>query len=80
VQKSENLLRRKWQSLSKLVAMVGGFLLMIGIILLGVAVLALFGYCDASMLLQNKYVLIFALIMAAVGLLDTFSAIIMARW
>jgi hypothetical protein len=77
---SEYLLRRKWRGLSKLVAMVGGFLILIGIILLGAAVLALFGYYDASMLLQNKYLLTFALAMVAVGILDTFSAIIMARW
>ncbi len=77
---SECFLRRKWQGLPKLVAMVGGFLIMIGIILLGVAVLALIGYLNAGVLLENKYLLTFALVMAAVGLLDTFSAIIIARW
>ena len=64
----------------KLVAMIGGFLILVGIILLGIAALALFGYLNVGMLLENKYLLIFALVMVVVGLLDTFSAIVIARW
>jgi len=71
---------RRWKGLPKLVAMIGGFLIMLGIILLGMATLALSGYLDVGMLLQNKYLLIFAIVMVAVGLLDTLSAIVIARW
>ena len=53
---------------------------MVGIILLGVAALALSGYLNVGMLLERKYLLTFALVMVAVGLLDTFSAIVIARW
>jgi len=75
----ENLVRR-WQGLPKLVAMIGGFLILAGIILLGVAALALFGYLDVGMLLERKYLLTFAIAIVVIGLLDTFSAIIIARW
>lgn len=64
----------------KLVAMIGGFLILAGIILLGVAALALFGYLDVGMLLERKYLLTFAIAIVVIGLLDTFSAIIIARW
>ena len=73
-------MRRKWQGLPKLMAMMGGFLVLVGIILLGIAALSFFGYLNVGMLLERKYLLMFALVMVAVGLLDTFSAIIIARW
>jgi hypothetical protein len=60
--------------------MMGGFLILIGIILLGIAALSLFGYLNASILLERKYLLIFAITMVVVGLLDTFTAMIIARW
>lgn len=59
---------------------VGGFLIMAGIALLGLAALALSGYLNVGLLLERKSLLTFAVVMAAVGLLDTFSAIIIARW
>jgi len=77
---SEETLRRRWQSLPKLVAMIGGFLILTGIILLGIAALSLFGYLNVGMLLERKYLLTFALAMVVAGLLDTFSAVIIARW
>jgi hypothetical protein len=73
-------LRRKGQSLPKIVVTIGGFLVMIGIILLGIAALSLSGLLNVDLLLKNKHVLTFAVLMVAVGLLDTFSAIIIARW
>lgn len=60
--------------------MIGGFLIFIGIILLGIAALAIFGYLDIGLLLERNYLFIFAVAMVAIGLLDTFSAIIIARW
>jgi len=73
-------LLRKWQSLPKLVAIIGGFLTLMGIILLGIAALAAFGYLNVDLLLERKYLLTFAIAMIVVGLLDTFSAVIIARW
>lgn len=77
---SETLLRIKQKVLQKLIAVTGGFLILIGIILFGIAFLSLFGYLDVSILLERKYWLIFALTMVVVGLLDTFTALIIARW
>jgi len=73
-------LPRKWQGFPKLVAMASGFLILIGIILLGIAFLALFGYLNVGLLLEGKHLLTFAIAMVFVGLLDTFAAIIIARW
>jgi len=64
----------------KLVAMIGGFLILMGIILLGITILALFGYLNVGLLLEGKYLSMFAIAMVVVGLLDTFAAIIIARW
>ena len=61
-------------------AIAGGFLVMMGIILLGIAALSFSGYLNIGVLLENKYLLTFALVMVVVGLLDTFSAIIIGRW
>jgi hypothetical protein len=60
--------------------MMGGFLILAGIILLGVAALALFGFLDVGLLLNTKYILVFASGLIVVGLLDTLSAVIIARW
>jgi hypothetical protein len=60
--------------------MTGGFLMLVGMILLGLAALALSGYLNVGMMLENKYLLTFAVVMTAVGLLDIFAAVIIARW
>jgi len=77
---SEDLLRHKWRGLPKLVAIVGGFLIMTGIVLLGIAALSLSGGFDVGMLLDRKYLMMFSFSMVAVGLLDFLSAIVIARW
>jgi len=73
-------LRRKRWGLPELVAIVGGFLILSGMILLGIAILSLFGYFDVGILLERKYLLVFAIAMIAVGLFDALSAITIARW
>lgn len=73
-------LSSKRKGLRKLVAMMGGFMIFIGIVLLGIAFLGFFGYFNVSILLERKYLLIFAFAMVIVGLLDSLTAIIMARW
>lgn len=59
---------------------VGGFMIMAGIVLLGMAALAVIGYINVGMLLESKYLLMLAILLVAIGVLDTFSAIIVARW
>ena len=63
-----------------MVAMTGGILIFLGIILLGIAILALFGYFNIGMVLERKILLTFAVAMVVVGFLDTFAAMIIARW
>lgn len=53
---------------------------MMGILLLGITALALAGYLDMGLLLERGYFLAFAAVMMAVGLLDIFSAVVIARW
>jgi len=60
--------------------MIGGFLILAGIILLGIAVLATLGYLNVGIFLENKYLSMFAIAMVIVGLLDTFTAVVIARW
>jgi len=73
-------LRRKRLGLPELVAIMGGFLILSGMVLLGIAVLSLFGYLNLGILLERKYLLMFAITMIAVGLFDALSAITIARW
>ncbi|MEM2119202.1 MAG: hypothetical protein QW840_03645 [Candidatus Bathyarchaeia archaeon] len=70
----------KKRKIHKLVAVVGGFIILAGMVLLGIAALSFFGYVDVGTLLRERYVLTFAFMIAFVGLLDTFAAIIIARW
>lgn len=71
---------RKKQRMHKLVAIVGGFTILAGMVLLGVASLSFFGYLDVGMMLREKYMLTFAIMLTVLGLLDAFAAIIIARW
>lgn len=64
----------------KVVAMIGGLLILIGIVMIGIAALAVSQFLDVSALLDRKNLLVFALAMAAAGLLDTCAAVIIARW
>jgi len=73
-------LRRRWRSLPKVVAIVGGFSILMGVVLLGIAVLAFFGYLNVGILLERRYLLPFAFSIITVGLLDTFVAAIVGRW
>lgn len=60
--------------------MIGGTLILSGLLLFGLSTLVLFGYSEISLLLEERYLGIFALILVIVGMLDTFSAIIISRW
>lgn len=70
----------KLKGLPRLVVIVGGFLIMAGMILLGMVALTMIEQLNVGMLLEGKYVLTVATLLIVVGLLDAFSAIIIARW
>lgn len=73
-------MRPKRQRVPKLTPMIGGFLILAGVTLMGIAALTFFGYLNVGMLLEDKYLFIVALALVAVGLLDTFAAVVVARW
>jgi hypothetical protein len=60
--------------------MIGGLLILIGIVLIGIAALAISGFLNVGMLLERRHLLALALGLAAAGLLDTCAAVIIARW
>lgn len=72
--------KQKTQRLHKIVAIVGGFLILAGLILLGIAALSVFGYLNVGLMISENFALTFAIMLTAIGLLDTFAAIIIARW
>jgi hypothetical protein len=71
---------KKWRRLRKLVAPVGGFMILAGVILLGFAVLASSGFLNVGLMFERKYVLTFTILIALIGLFDTFAALVIARW
>lgn len=73
-------MRSRLSGLPKLVAIAGGFMIVAGTILLGMAALAVIGQLDVGIILEKKYLPTLATLMIVVGLLDTLSAIVIARW
>ncbi len=70
----------KRKSLRKFIAIVSGFLIMMGILLLGFAALGAIGFLNAGSLLENKHMIFFAVALISVGLLDMLSSVVIARW
>ena len=59
---------------------MGGFMILAGVMLLGVAVLSSTGFLNAGLMFERKYVLTFAILIMLIGLFDTFAALVLARW
>jgi hypothetical protein len=59
---------------------MGGFMILAGVILLGITVLASAGFLNVGLMFERKYVLTFALLIVLIGLFDTFAAMVIARW
>ena len=72
------VLKRK--RLRKLAALASGFLIISGLVFLGLAALSSLGFLDIGNLLENRHVLLFALAVVLVGVFDMLSAIAMAYW
>jgi hypothetical protein len=73
-------LKDKSERLKRFVAAMGGLMVLVGTILLGFAVLATSGFLNVGLLLQQKYLLMFAFMMIVIGVVDAFAAIVIARW
>gem|GEM_PF-1879811 len=71
---------KKWRGLQKLVAVAGGLMILVGVVLFGIAILASSGFLNVGLMLEGKYLMVFASLVLLVGLFDTFAAFVIARW
>jgi len=64
---------------SRLAVAIGGFLIMMGMILMGAVVLNLLGIVDITVFLNETYLLMFMLALLSVGILDLIAGFILSR-
>jgi len=72
-------LTERMRKLSRLAVAVGGFLIMMGMILMGAIVLTLLNVIDISAFANETYLLMFMLALLSVGVLDMIAGIILTR-
>jgi len=72
-------LSERMRKLSRLAVAIGGFLIMMGMILISAVVLTLLNIVDISALLNETYLLMFMLALLSVGVLDVIAGIILSR-
>ena len=72
------LLGRKQRS--KILNLLGGFMILAGVLLLGIFTLIAFGYLEPSVLIEQKQLIVFASIMVVVGVFDSVVGAIVSRW
>ncbi len=58
---------------------IGGFLIFLGLIIIGFFILAYLNLIDVNTLLNPEYRLLFILVLLVLGVLDLVSAVILAR-
>jgi len=67
------------RKLSRLAVAIGGFLIMMGMILIGTIVLTLLNVIDITAFMNETYLLLFMLALLSVGVLDVIAGIILSR-
>ena len=65
--------------LSKTAVALGGFLILVGITMIGVFALVFSGIVDISVL-RKEYQMLFLWVLLVIGVLDVVSGIILRRW
>lgn len=65
--------------LSRLAVAIGGFLIMMGMLLFGAIVLTLLNVIDIDALVNETYLFVFILALLSVGVLDLIAGIIFSR-
>ena len=65
--------------LSRFAVALGGFLIFVGILMIGASVLVFFGFVDVGILESEEYRVIFLGALLTIGLLDLMSGIILRR-
>jgi len=72
-------LTERMRKLSRLAVAIGGFLIMMGMILMGAIALTLLNIIDISAFVNETYLLMFMLALLSVGVLDVIAGIILSR-
>jgi len=72
-------LTERMRKLSRLAVAIGGFLIMMGMFLMGAIALTLVNIIDISALVNETYLLMFMLALLSVGVLDVIAGIILSR-
>jgi hypothetical protein len=67
------------RKLSRLAVAIGGFLIMMGMILIGAIALTLLNIIDPSAFMNDTYLLLFMVALLSVGVLDIIAGIILSR-
>jgi len=67
------------RKLSRLAVAIGGFLIMMGMILMSAVVLTLLNVIDITVFMNETYVLMFMLALLSIGVLDVIAGIILSR-
>lgn len=67
------------RKLSRLAVAIGGFLVMMGMIISGAVVLNILGIIDVTVFMNETYLLMFMLGLLSVGILDVVAGIILSR-
>ena len=65
--------------LSRFAVALGGFLIFVGILMIGASVLVFFGFVDVGILESEKFRMLSLEVLLAIGLLDLMSGIILRR-
>jgi phosphate/sulfate permease len=65
--------------LSRAAAAIGGFLIMMGMILLGAVVLTLLNVIDVTAFMNDTYSLMFMLALLTIGILNLLAGVILSR-
>jgi len=72
-------LTERMRKLSRLAVAIGGFLIMMGMFLMGAIALTLLNIIDISALVNETYLLMFMLALLSVGVLDAIAGILLSR-
>jgi len=72
-------LTERMRKLSRLAVAIGGFLIMMGMILMGAIALTLLNIIDISAFVNETYLLMFMLALLSVGVLDVIAGILLSR-
>ena len=76
---STSLFKERIGKLSRLAAAIGGFLIMIGMILVSTVVLCVMNIVDVGAFAEESYLLMLMLALFSVGVLDVIAGVILSR-